>query len=88
MNSVTTFVTLNQEFKPFYELLPQGASKAQIIKQLVEYADQKLEIESLLAWAKQHNPTRYEKHQPYYDPSNGDTTYPKMMRRLMISMTD
>jgi hypothetical protein len=53
------------EFRPVHDQLPQGASKAEIIRCLLEYAEQKVLLETLLDLAKKHNPARYEKHQPY-----------------------
>lgn len=36
---------------------------------MIEHATQHLHFEILLAWAKEHNPVRYVKHQPYYNPA-------------------
>jgi hypothetical protein len=32
---------------------------------LLEYAEQKVLLDTLLDLAKKHNPARYKKHQPY-----------------------
>lgn len=56
------------DFRPIYDKLAQDSGKATIIDLLIEYSDQKLLIDILLDLAKQHNPARYEKHQPYYLP--------------------
>jgi len=53
-------------FRPVYDQLSQYSGKADILDRLCGYAGQKLQFEILLAWAKEHNPVRYEKHQPYY----------------------
>jgi hypothetical protein len=53
------------KFRPVYEQL-SNSSKLEIIRQIIDYAHQKLQIEALLAWAKDQNPARYEEHQPYY----------------------
>jgi hypothetical protein len=53
------------EFRPVHDQLPQGVSKAEIIRYLLEYAEQKVLLETLLDLAKKHNPARYKKHQPY-----------------------
>lgn len=72
------------DFRPVYDQLARGTGKADIVDRLVEYAEQKVLLETLLELAKKHNPARYVKHQPYYElsiryPSNGlaeDTTPP------------
>ena len=61
------------EFRPVHDQLPQGVSKAEIIRHLLEYAEQKVLLESLLDLAKKHNPARYEKHQPYIISSSKRT---------------
>lgn len=53
------------DFRPVHDQLPQGAGKADVIRCLLEYAEQKMLLEALLHLAKKHNPARYEKHQPY-----------------------
>jgi hypothetical protein len=53
------------DFRPVYDQLPQGAGKAEIVRCLLEYAEQKVLLDSLLDLAKKHNPARYKKHQPY-----------------------
>jgi formylglycine-generating enzyme required for sulfatase activity len=65
------------DFRPVYEQLTQGMGKDSLIDKLVEYAERRELIEILLAKAKERNPTKYERHQPYHidtpDPtiSNG-----------------
>jgi nucleoside phosphorylase len=61
------------DFRPVYDELAGHTGKANIIDHLIEYADQKLLLDTLLELAKEINPARYEKHQPYYNPS-GDLT--------------
>jgi hypothetical protein len=58
------------KFKPVFDQLAQTTGKAKIVGLMVEHATQHLLLESLLIWAKEHNPTRYEKHQPYYVPAH------------------
>ncbi len=53
------------EFRPVYDQFPQGASKAVLIRQLLEFAEQHLLLDRLLELAKKHNPARYAQHQPY-----------------------
>ncbi|MBE7555251.1 MAG: toll/interleukin-1 receptor domain-containing protein [Anaerolineales bacterium] len=54
-------------FRAVYNKLTQDTGKDKIIDLLLDYANQKLQTEILLIWAKEHNPIRYEKYQPYYD---------------------
>lgn len=53
------------EFRSVEDDLPRQASKAEIIKHLIEYSTRKHLFDSLLAWTKEANPARYETHQPY-----------------------
>lgn len=55
------------DFRPVYDQIAQNTGKAGIIDRLIEYADRKLLIETLLTLTKEYSPARYEKHQPYYD---------------------
>ena len=66
------------DFKPVYSKLPQRATIAEIVGQLVVYSDQRLLFESLLDWTREHNPVGYEKYQPYYEelPENSLTSAP------------
>lgn len=54
------------DFRPLYHQLGTNSSKDAVIQQMVEYAEQKVKIKKLLAWAKKQNPIRYEQHQPYH----------------------
>lgn len=54
-------------FKGVYNQLGPDTSKAQVIQWLIEYADRNLQMELLLALAKEYNPARYERHQLYYE---------------------
>jgi uncharacterized protein YjbI with pentapeptide repeats len=49
-----------------YVRLPDTASRVQIADALVEYCEKTLQIDTLLALAKERNPARYELHSPYY----------------------
>jgi hypothetical protein len=53
------------EFRPVYDQIPHGASKSEMIRLLLEFAEQKLLLDALLRWAKKRNPARYEQHYPY-----------------------
>lgn len=60
------------DFRPVYDQLAQDTNKMKIIDRLIEHADRTLRLELLLVHAKEHNPARYEKHQPYdsFTPSS------------------
>lgn len=53
------------EFQEVYDQLAQTTGKDEIVSLIIEHADQHLLFEPLLAWAKEHNPSRYKKHHPY-----------------------
>ena len=55
------------EFKPVHHQLARSNGKAEIIDRLLEYAEQTLQLDDMLALAKEHNRALYEKHQPYYE---------------------
>jgi serine/threonine protein kinase len=55
------------EFKPVHHQLARSNGKAEIIDRLLEYAEQTLQLNDLLALAKELNPRLYDKHQPYYE---------------------
>ncbi len=52
-------------FKPVYSQLAKGTGKTEVVQQLLEFAEQKELIETLLNQAKKDNPAKYEKYQPY-----------------------
>ncbi|GIK41036.1 MAG: hypothetical protein BroJett011_48690 [Chloroflexota bacterium] len=58
------------EFREVYEQLAEQTGKEEIISLLMEHADQNLLFEMLLAWAKERNPARYKRHQPYTNIQN------------------
>jgi serine/threonine protein kinase len=55
------------DFRPVHHQLTRSNGKAEIIDRLLEYAEQTLQLDELLAQAKEHNPALYEKYQPYYE---------------------
>lgn len=54
-------------FRSVYNQLAQNTGKSQIVDLLIEHANRKLQLDVLLALAKEYNPDRYQKHQPYYE---------------------
>lgn len=54
------------DFRPVHDQLPQAAGKAEIVRTLLEYAEQKMVLDTLLELARKHNPARYSQHQPYF----------------------
>lgn len=59
-------------FRPVYPHLSRLADKAEIVQRLLEYAEQQMQLDALLGWAKEHNPDRFEGHQPYYEITLND----------------
>ncbi|MCQ3976463.1 MAG: hypothetical protein DPW09_23780 [Anaerolineae bacterium] len=55
------------EFKPVHHQLARSKGKAEIIDRLLEYCEQTLQLDDLLALARENNRRVYEKHQPYYE---------------------
>jgi hypothetical protein len=53
-------------FRPVYDQLAQNTGTAEIVAKLLEHAERTLQLNTLLAIARERNPARYEKHQPYY----------------------
>jgi serine/threonine protein kinase len=63
------------DFEPVHRQLTQSKGKAEMIQRLLEYAEQTLQLDELLALARSHNPTIYERYKPYHDlaaTSSGD----------------
>lgn len=59
------------DFRPVFDELGEGTGKAEIVDKLIQHAEKTLQIDTLLALAKERNPARYEEHGPYYadDPT-------------------
>lgn len=54
------------QFREVYGNLSATSGKAEIAHRLIEYANNTAQINELLTWAEQDNPSIYQKHQPYY----------------------
>lgn len=54
------------DFRSVYDELARTTGKADIVDDLIEYADNYLLIDTLLELAKERNPARYAHHGPYY----------------------
>ncbi|MBE7551044.1 MAG: 5'-methylthioadenosine/S-adenosylhomocysteine nucleosidase [Anaerolineales bacterium] len=54
-------------FRPIYDQLARNTGKAEIIDWLLEYAEQKRQLETLLDLVKEYNPSKFVSHQPYYE---------------------
>jgi hypothetical protein len=76
--------------RPVYDNLSESVSKSELTRQIVDYANKKLVIEMVLDWARIHNPSGYEKYEPYkvvdsqlsssasaYNPDSGGRRIPK-----------
>lgn len=61
-------------FRSVYERLAQETGKDKVIDELIEYVERKELIQTLLILAKELNPAKYEKYQPYMTlpPSSSD----------------
>ena len=57
------------DFRPVYDELASETGKAKIIDRLIEHTERHLQLDALLTLTKAHNPARYEKHYPYYNPT-------------------
>ncbi len=77
------FCYYEPNFKPVYHQLTQATGKMEIVDLLIKYAEQKLQIDTLLAWAEENNPARYEKHQPYVVTD----TYENQRQAQLITLT-
>jgi hypothetical protein len=56
----------HDHFRPVYDAVAQTDGKEAIADRLIEYTEQRLEVESLLALAAKQNPARYQAHAPYH----------------------
>lgn len=54
------------DFRSVYDELARTTGKADIVDNLIEYADTHLLIDTLLELARERNPARYAHHGPYY----------------------
>lgn len=54
-------------FKPAFQYVPANPSKAELIASLVQWAEHKRLMDSLLDWAREHNRDMYAEHQPYWE---------------------
>ena len=71
-SELRNFCFYEAKFRSVYDQSPPHLGKTELIRQLVEYAQQRgLEAE-LLAWAKEQNPAKYEQYQPYDETSGQD----------------
>src|SRR5262245_42334931 len=52
-------------FRPVYDQLGNSTGKAEIVAKLLEHADKTIQLDSLLALARERNPARYQRHGPY-----------------------
>lgn len=59
------FFSNEPDFRVVIDSLSPNTSRTEIIDKLIEYADQKLQLDTLLTWAEEYNPNNYTKYQPY-----------------------
>jgi hypothetical protein len=81
------------DFRPVHDELSPNIGTGEIVSRLIEYAERRLLMERLLALAKELNPARYDRHQPYYHapekPSiSGDSRVPRRAMRYYLYISD
>jgi serine/threonine protein kinase len=64
---LTRFFVDVPTFKPVRQQLAQSKHKADMIERLLEYAEQTVQVDGLLALLEARYPDLYAKHQPYYE---------------------
>lgn len=69
-DDLRTFCFDTPKFKPVHHELADLTGKKAIVQHLLEFAERQECLDALLAWTKNENPAKYEKHRPYFD---GDT---------------
>jgi hypothetical protein len=77
--------------RPVYEDLAANTGKSEIVAKLLEHAEKTLQIDTLLALARELNPARYKEHQPYYladSTSALQEQVAKLARRLSAGEND
>jgi hypothetical protein len=53
--------------RPLYDDRTNSQRKDDLVQEIIDYAYKRLALDKVLTWAKNHNPARYENHQPYYE---------------------
>lgn len=61
-------------FRPVYNQLAWNTGKAEIVDRLLEYSEQKKQLDALLELIKERNPARFEEHQPYHEHTPAPAT--------------
>lgn len=64
------------DFRPVYDQFAANTGKAEIIDRLLEFAERRGQLETLLAWAKTQNPAQYDQHQPYQTTPSSPASLP------------
>ncbi|MCL4298461.1 MAG: HEAT repeat domain-containing protein [Anaerolineae bacterium] len=65
VEQLRTFCFDEARFRPVYHQFGEETGKTKIVGQIIEFAEQYLLLETLLAWAKTENPAQFEAHEPY-----------------------
>lgn len=75
-------------FQPLYSQLSDRATVVELADKIIEYAVQKNRIDKLLDWLKENNPSRYTRHEPYYDKvDDGVSTATEVKKGELPSIT-
>jgi serine/threonine protein kinase len=60
------------DFKAIHHQLADSRGKAEIINRLLDYAEQTLQVDKVLALAREYDPVAYEKYKPYQEFTSGN----------------
>lgn len=60
------FIYDEPALRPVYNKISEKTGKDELIQELIEYAEQKVLFDTVLAWAKKLSEAQYDKHKPYY----------------------
>ena len=52
--------------RALYEHLLRNASQSELVKQLIDAADSRSQLEAILTWVEEHEPQKYARHRPYH----------------------
>jgi hypothetical protein len=66
VDELRDFIYDEPALRPVYNKISEETGKTDLIQELIEYAEQKVLFDTVLAWAKKLNATQYDEHKPYY----------------------
>ncbi|MBI1881937.1 MAG: toll/interleukin-1 receptor domain-containing protein [Chloroflexi bacterium] len=78
-------------FRAVYHQLSPEMGKDKVIDRLIAHAEQTLQFDPLLTWAREHNPSRYEQHESYHldSPALNPPLFPQSNKipRILLDFT-